>query len=52
MSSAPGAGTWPIGVSTASACAVEALDDPLEHAAVLAEAGPQELAVVVACGTS
>ena len=33
-------------VSTASAVAVDPLDDPLEHPAVLAEAGPQERAVV------
>ena len=48
MSSAPGAGTWPIGVSTAAACALDALDDPLQDPAVLAEARPQEAAVLVA----
>ena len=44
-SSAPGAGRRPIGVSTALRGALAALEDPLEHAAVLAVARPQELAV-------
>ena len=34
------------------AAAVAAVDDPLQHAHVLAEARPGELAVLVACGTS
>ena len=43
----PWRGTRPIGVSTRLALAVAAAEDPLEHARVLAEPGPQELAVVV-----
>ena len=39
-------GRLPIGVSTAPARAVAAADHPLEHAQVVAEARPQELAVV------
>ena len=47
MSRRPAVGTRPIGVSTRLGLAVAAAEDPLEHARVLAEAGPQELAVVV-----
>ena len=40
-------GTTPMAVSAPAGVAVEPAADPLEHARVLAEAGPQELAVVV-----
>ena len=40
------AGTTPIGGVGAGGVAVEPAADPLEHARVLAEAGPEELAVV------
>ena len=48
VSIAAGVGRRPIGVSIASAVAVDPLEHPLEHAAVLAEPGPQEPAVLVA----
>ncbi len=47
-----GAGTCPIGVSTAAAWPSMPLDDPLQHPAVLAEPGPQEAAVRRRGGTS
>ena len=40
-------GTTPIAVSVAARVALEPAHDPLEHAGVLAVAGPQELAVLV-----
>ena len=46
VSRALAAGTRPMVVSTATARAVDAVDDPLEDAAVLAEPGPEELAVL------
>ena len=42
-----GVGTLPIGVSRACGAAVDAAVHPLQHAHVLAEAGPEEAAVVV-----
>ena len=48
----PAVGTWPIGVSTAAARALQPLHDPLEHPRVLAEAGPQEPAAPRRAGTS
>ena len=42
----PTGGTSPIDVSTASAVALAATEDPGQHARVLAVAGPQELAVL------
>ena len=48
MSSEPGRGDVADGGLDRGGLAVDALDDPLQHAAVLAEARPQEAAVVVA----
>ena len=42
MSRASAEGTRPIGVSSVAALLVAALEDPRQHAAVLAEAGPEE----------
>ena len=52
VSSAPGAGRFPMGVSIAAAAAGHPLEDPLQHAAVLAVARPQELRPCRPCGTS
>ena len=46
-SRSPARGTQPSSVSWRADAAVRAVDDPLEHAHVLAEAGPEELAVLV-----
>ena len=43
----PSAGTSPIGVSTASPSPSQRRTDPLQDAAVLAEPGPDEVAVVI-----
>ena len=46
-SRSPAFGTQPNSVSWPPTRAVRAIDDPLQHAHVLAEAGPEELAVLV-----
>ena len=48
MSMPSGVGTRPIGRLDGVGLTLEAVDDPLEHAAVVAVAGPQEGAVLVA----